>query len=297
MLSGVINVDKPAGMTSHDVVARVRRIAGQKKVGHAGTLDPDATGVLLVCLGHATRISDLLAEQGKCYRAVLALGATTSTEDASGTIIEEHDASSITRDALIEVTERFIGEVDQIPPMVSAVHHEGQRLYDLARKGIVVERAARRVRFDAIAVLDFTPGERAAATLDVACGKGAYIRTLCADIGAALGAGGHMASLRRTRVGRFETESESSVTLERLQEDGAAAHIVRPSDAVSFLPERRIETREIADLFNGKDLPAGPGASPGALVRLTDDDDELLALATVTADGARVHPDKVFKRE
>lgn len=297
MLNGVINVDKPAGMTSHDVVARVRRIAGQKRVGHAGTLDPDATGVLLVCLGHATRLSDLLAEQGKRYVATLALGAITTSEDASGEILEVQDASGVTREALEAVAARFVGEIEQVPPMVSAVHHEGQRLYDLARKGIIVERAARKVRFDAVIVLGFTAGERATATLDVLCGKGAYIRTLCADIGAALGVGGHMTTLRRTRVGRFEAEDATSITLERLQQDGAAAHLTRASDALSFLPERCVAASELADLWNGKDLPAASCANPGALVRLTDETGELLALGTVVDGGAWVHPGKVFKGE
>jgi len=176
-MNGVLNIDKPAGMTSHDVVARVRRIAHLKRVGHAGTLDPDATGVLLVCLGAATRISDFLADEGKQYWATLALGVTTTTEDASGEVLTKSDASHLTEADLAAVLPRFLGDVSQIPPMVSAVHHEGRRLYELAREGITVERAARTIRIAALVMADFMPGEVATATLDIACGKGTYIRT------------------------------------------------------------------------------------------------------------------------
>ncbi len=188
-MNGVLNIDKPAGMTSHDVVARVRRLAHLKRVGHAGTLDPDATGVLLVCLGAATRIADYLADEGKEYRATLALGATTTTEDASGEVLTRTDAGHLGERDLAEILPRFVGDVSQTPPMVSAVHHEGRRLYELAREGITVERAARTIHIDSIQLRDFTPGEAAVATLDIACGKGTYIRTLYADLGAVLGVG------------------------------------------------------------------------------------------------------------
>ena len=143
--NGILNIDKPAGMTSHDVVARVRRLARIKRVGHAGTLDPDATGVLLVCLGTATRLAEYLAAAGKAYRATLALGATTTTEDASGNVLTRADASGVGEPTLRAVLPRFVGEIEQTPPMVSAVHHEGRRLYELAREGITVERSARTI--------------------------------------------------------------------------------------------------------------------------------------------------------
>ncbi|HEY3329703.1 MAG TPA: tRNA pseudouridine(55) synthase TruB [Capsulimonadaceae bacterium] len=295
MINGVLNIDKAPGMTSHDVVAKVRRIAGQKKVGHAGTLDPDATGVLIVCLGHATRLADLLADRGKTYRAVLCLGVTTTTEDGSGAVIDETNASHITKEALMAAIPAFIGDIMQIPPMVSAVHHEGKRLYDLARQGITVEREARKIKIASIDLIDFTPGARPTATLDVATGKGAYIRTLCADIGAALGVGGHMAALRRTSVGVFGAGDASSVTLEQLAERSPAACVVAPSDAVSFLPLRTVAASELADLWNGKDLEGTGGNEAGQMVRMVSGDGELLALGRVTDDGAAVHPEKVFK--
>lgn len=295
MITGVLNVDKPAGMTSHDVVARVRRLSRQKRVGHAGTLDPDATGVLVVCLGHATRLADLLAEQGKRYRATLALGCTTTTEDASGDVIERRDASPVTEDALRRAIARFVGDIQQVPPMVSAVHHQGKRLYELARKGVAVERAARQIRIDSIDLLEFRPGPAASAELDVVCGKGAYIRTLCADIGAALGSGGHMEALRRTRVGQFETDSASSVTLEALEADGVEAHVISAADAVSFLPAREVVGSEVAGLLNGKDLIDSQRLTPDTLVRLMAPAGELLGVGRAT--GGLIHPEKVFAGE
>ena len=206
-MNGVLNVDKPAGMTSHDVVGRIRRLAHLKRVGHAGTLDPDATGVLLVCLGQATRLADYLADEGKAYRATVALGATTTTEDASGEVLTRADASHLTENDLAGILPQFVGDIAQTPPMVSAVHHEGKRLYELARQGITVARAARIVHIESLVLESFTPGASAQATLEIECGKGTYIRTLCADLGATLGTGGHMASLCRTRVGAFTLET------------------------------------------------------------------------------------------
>src|SRR5579862_5681615 len=191
-------------MTSHDVVGRVRRIAGQRRVGHAGTLDPDATGVLLVCLGQATRLADLLADQGKAYRATLILGVATSTEDSSGEVLSDADSSHITQAMLGAILPRFTGEIMQVPPMVSAVHHQGRRLHEIAREGKTVERAARPVTVEEITLESFTPGRHPQAVLMVRCRKGTYVRTLCADIGAALGVGGHMAALARLSIGAFD---------------------------------------------------------------------------------------------
>ena len=288
-MNGILNVDKAPGMTSHDVVARVRRIAHIKRVGHAGTLDPDATGVLLVCLGQATRLSDYLADEGKDYRAVLALGATTTTEDASGDVLTRTDASHLTEQDLADVLPRFLGDVSQIPPMVSAVHHEGRRLYELAREGVTVERAARTIRIDGIELLDFTPGEAAQATLDVSCGKGTYIRTLCADLGAALGVGGHMATLRRTRVGTFGVDE--AMPLDQLTEENLPGLLVSPSEALSRFPMQTVADEAGADAVrHGRALPSGLPAE--TVARIVSGAGELLALGR--ADGERLHPFKVF---
>lgn len=290
-MNGVLNIDKPGGMTSHDVVARVRRIAGQKRVGHAGTLDPDATGVLLVCLGQATRLADLLAEQGKTYRATLTLGIATSTEDAAGVILSETDASSITHAQLAGVLPRFTGEILQTPPMVSAVHHQGRRLYELAREGVTVEREARPVTIREIVIESFAAGAHPRAVLAVRCGKGTYVRTLCADLGEALGVGGHMATLTRLSVGSFDLAR--AVPLGSLTPETIAEHLVSPSQAVSFLPAQIVSPAQVGDLRNGKDLPSTHPPSAGTLVRLVDDHDNLLALGLATAGGS-VHPEKVF---
>ena len=288
-MNGILNVDKPAGMTSHDVVARVRRLAHIKRVGHAGTLDPDATGVLLVCLGQATRLSDYLADEGKDYRAVLALGVTTTTEDASGDVLTWADASHVTEQDLADVLPRFLGDVSQIPPMVSAVHHEGRRLHELAREGVTVERAARTIRIDDIQLLDFTPGEIAQATLNVSCGKGTYIRTLCADLGAALGVGGHMAALRRTRVGAFTVNE--AMPLDGLTEENLLGLLVSPSESLARFPMQTVSDEAGADAVrHGRALPSG--LPPETVARVVSDGGDLLALGR--ADGERLHPFKVF---
>ncbi len=277
-------------MTSHDVVGRVRRIARQRRVGHAGTLDPDATGVLLVCLGQATRLADLLADQGKSYRATLTLGVTTTSEDASGAVLSETDASHITQAMFAEILPEFVGDILQVPPMVSAVHHQGRRLHELAREGVTVERAPRPVTIEEICLKSFTTGVRPQVVLTVRCGKGTYVRTLCADLGQALGVGGHMAALTRLSVGDFILTN--AISLDTLTSENIAGHLVSPSQALAFLPVRLVSPVEISDLRNGKDLPLNSPLADGSLLRLIDAQDDLLALGRVTA-GA-IHPEKVF---
>jgi tRNA pseudouridine55 synthase len=277
------------GMTSHDVVGLVRRATGVKRVGHAGTLDPNATGVLLVCVGPATRLAELLADQGKQYRATLVLGATTDTEDAWGIVQSEDDASGITQADLEEAVARFVGDIEQVPPMVSAVHHEGQRLYELARKGITVERAPRRIRVDSIALRSFEPGPRASAVLDMATGKGAYVRTLCADIGAVLGVGGHMGALCRTAVGRFTVDMATPV--DRLSEETARERLIAPADAIRHLPSVRLESDSDRNyILNGRSIPWGRDEYPA--VAVLDGAGSLIALGTLG--GGTLRPSRVF---
>jgi len=291
-MNGILNIDKPAGMTSHDVVGRIRRLARIKRVGHAGTLDPDATGVLLVCLGPATRLADYLATQGKEYRATLVLGCTTTTEDASGTVVAETDASEMTEADLRAVLPRFLGQIEQIPPMVSAVHHEGRRLYQLAREGVTVERQARPVQIDALSLEDFFGGPRARATLEVSCGKGTYIRTLCADLGAALGVGGMMGDLRRTRVGRFRVAD--AVPLDELGSADLSSLLHSPSSALSDLPAQVADDAAAREaIAHGRALATVLEDTP--VVRVVDAADALLALAR--AEGGRLHPFAVFPTE
>lgn len=201
MIHGIINVYKEKGFTSHDVVAKLRGIVGQKKIGHTGTLDPDATGVLPVCLGKATKLCDLLTDKDKTYEAVMLLGMTTDTQDITGRILEEKSTETLTADKVREVIESFIGDYDQIPPMYSALKVNGKKLYELAREGKVVERKARPVKILDIRIIEMDlPRVR----MEVSCSKGTYIRTLCHDIGEQLGCGGCMESLIRTRVSAFQ---------------------------------------------------------------------------------------------
>ncbi|HEY3268301.1 MAG TPA: tRNA pseudouridine(55) synthase TruB [Armatimonadota bacterium] len=254
-MTGFYIIDKPAGWTSHDVVARVRRLAGQKRVGHTGTLDPDATGVLLVCIGQATRLIEYTEGHHKVYEAKLTLGVETDSQDASGAVVGERDASGVTEAALREAAARLTGDILQIPPMVSAVHHEGQRLYELARQGIVVERKPRPVTVYRLDVESFTPGPRAAAALTVECSAGTYVRTLCHDIGEALGVGGHMAALRRTAVGPFG--ESHAVSLEALAEEGAVSLCLQSVDRL--LPDWPViegSDTQNADVGHGKVISA-----------------------------------------
>ena len=202
-MNGVLNVYKEQGFTSHDVVAKLRGILKTKKIGHTGTLDPDAVGVLPVCIGKATKLCDLITDWGKTYEAVMLLGTTTDTLDISGKIVAQSEVNVSEVDVLKACNE-FIGEYEQIPPMYSALKHNGQKLYELARAGIEVERKPRRVVINSLRVNDINlEDDIKTVTITVDCSKGTYIRTLCDDIGKKLGCGACMMSLKRTRVGDF----------------------------------------------------------------------------------------------
>ncbi len=215
MANGIIIIDKPAGWTSMDVCAKLRGMFHEKRVGHAGTLDPMATGVLPVFIGRATRAVQYAAESDKEYIAGLKLGVVTNTQDTTGEILEERPVD-VTRDQLLAVLEAFHGWIRQVPPMYSAIKVNGKKLYELARKGREVEREPRTIHINALGILSETPPEGADYLLRVVCSKGTYVRTLCHDIGQALGCGGCMASLRRTRAAGFTLED--SVTLEAVQQ-------------------------------------------------------------------------------
>ena len=203
MIHGILNIYKKKGYTSHDVVAKLRGITGQRKIGPTGTLDPEAEGVLPVCLGRATKVCDLLTDRDKTYEAVLFLGIRTDTQDVTGTVTDRGDVQGITREMVEQAAHKYVGEYDQIPPMYSALKVNGKKLYELAREGKTIERKARRVRIYELEILEEAlPRVR----LRVRCSKGTYIRTLCDDIGADLGCYGCMEALLRTRVGPFALE-------------------------------------------------------------------------------------------
>jgi tRNA pseudouridine55 synthase len=284
---GLVVVDKPAAHTSHDVVARVRRAFGQRKVGHSGTLDPDATGVLIVGLGRATRLLRFTQGADKAYRAGITFGVATSTLDADGDVIDRRPMALV-RDDVERAATRFLGEIDQLPPMVSAVKVGGRRLHELARRGEEVERAPRRVRIDRIVVEGYEPGPYPTATLLVECGSGTYIRSLAADLGAALGGCAHVSSLRRVRVGSF-TLAEACA-LDAIE--AAPADSVLPiADAVRDLPALSVtgdEARGVAHgvVFPIRLLPAAAGEDgPFAVL-----DDRGTLLAVYERHGAALKP-------
>jgi tRNA pseudouridine55 synthase len=273
---GLVVVHKPAGCTSHDVVARLRRIYGLRRVGHAGTLDPDATGVLLVGLGRATRLLRFLTETGKVYRGEVAFGVATDTLDAAGVETARSAMPAVTGADLDAVLPRFLGTIAQIPPMVSAIKVDGQRLHELARKGEVVERAPRTVRIDRIEVESFTPGEFPRALMVVECGSGTYIRSLAADLGEALGGCAHLASLRRLQVGPFPVEE--AWTLEEIA-DSPEKVLLPLVEAVRLLPRIDVDGETARGVSHGAVFPVtalgGDDTGPLAIV---GPDGRLLAL-------------------
>lgn len=214
-MDGIINVYKEAGFTSHDVVAKLRGILHQKKIGHTGTLDPDATGVLPVCCGKATKVCELLTDKDKSYRAICRLGIETDTQDTTGNILKQYDISGINEEDIRKCVMEFQGDIMQVPPMYSALKVNGKKLYELAREGKVIEREARPVCIKSIDIVNIDL-DNGLFTMDVTCSKGTYIRTLCHDIGKKLGIAAAMESLERTRVSIFEIEN--AMTLSQIQQ-------------------------------------------------------------------------------
>ena len=230
-MDGIVNILKPTGMTSHDVVSRVRRIFGQKKVGHTGTLDPNAAGVLPICLGKGTKVSEVMLGSRKKYRVELTLGIETDTYDSFGQITGKGDPAGIKKEDIIAVVESFAGEQMQVPPIYSALKVNGKKLYELARKGVSdVEIKARKIHIYDISIVSIEGGR---VMFDVECSKGTYVRSICSDIGKKLGCGAYMSFLLRVFSGPFNIEN--SVTLEELQkavEEGEAESMVMEVDSV-----------------------------------------------------------------
>jgi tRNA pseudouridine55 synthase len=229
-LDGILNINKPPGKTSFSIVALVKRLTGERRVGHAGTLDPAATGVLPICLGQGTRITQFLVDATKCYRAQIELGVTTDTYDVWGKVIDRRDPSQIDEEQLASVLTSFTGDIQQIPPMYSAVKYHGRRLYELARRGINVDRSSRLARVHSLQVIGWEPP---VAAVEVVCGKGTYIRSLAHDMGQALGCGAALKSLVRLRCGPFAINDAISVPqLEDAAHYGYWQHFVYPIDTV-----------------------------------------------------------------
>ena len=283
---GFLVVDKESGWTSHDVVARCRRILGERRIGHAGTLDPGATGVLVVGVGRATRLLRYLVGVDKDYLGELVLGSTTDTLDDAGEVQERFDMSGVTLDQARIGAAGLTGEIDQMVPMVSAVKVGGERLHKLARAGTEVERPVRRVRVERFEVGEGP--EPGTFTLDVRCSSGTYVRALAADLGAALGGGAHLRRLRRTRVGSFEvTEAKMLGELEEAFAAGDASALRPPLDALGHLERVEVSGAIGLDVGHGRRVDRGSiGASGPGPFALVDRAGELLAVYEAEGDEA-----------
>jgi len=290
---GLFNVNKPVGPTSHDIVARVRKLIGRRKVkvGHAGTLDPFANGVLVVCVGPATRLADYVQQQSKGYLAGITLGAVSDTDDITGTITENPDATPVDIDNVRGAVETFVGLIDQVPPAHSAVHVDGKRAYDLARAGHQLDLPSREVNVYKIAL---TAYEYPNLTIDVSCGAGTYMRSLARDIGAKLGVGAYCGSLTRTSIGKFDlTDAVDADDLD------PAANLIDPIAALDTLTRIAVDAADRNRLAMGKMARLPDGTSPQdptPEIAVTDLSGRLLAIAELadTPNGPSIKPSKVF---
>ena len=287
---GLLPLDKPAGMTSFGAVREVRRILGERRVGHAGTLDPGATGLLPICVGQATRLVDYLHLQPKRYHCVVRLGVRSQTLDLEGEVTRSGDASRIAVEAVRRALAAFVGEIEQVPPMHSAVRSGGRHLYELAREGIEVERRPRPVTILRAELLAFRPGEVAEAELDVECGRGTYMRVLAADLGDALGTGGLLAWLERTGYGPLGVDDAIGLDALAAMPDPAAA-LLPLEVAVSFLPRLDLAPPLAIQVRRGQSVwvPRLPDPRPHGLCRAHAADGELLAVGDLQGNLYRPH--------
>ncbi len=295
-VSGLFNIDKPQGVTSHGVVARIRKLTGQRKVGHAGTLDPMATGVLLVCLGQATRLTEYLMAGRKGYRATIRFGLATDTLDAEGSVIARSDPSGLTAGQLQALLPAFVGEIEQVPPVFSAIKQGGKPIYRRARAGQEVTVAPRRVTLYTLAWVNWNPPDL---VLDITCSPGTYIRSLARDLGQAAGLPAYLAGLARTASGGWSLDE--AVALERLEADPAAwrSYLYPPERAVTHLPHVTLDEARVTQVQYGQQIELDP--TPLSLPDSTSDlvayapGGELLAILTQTQPGDTLwQPKKVF---
>lgn len=301
MINGVINVYKEPGFTSHDVVAKLRGILKQKKIGHMGTLDPNAVGVLPVCLGKATKLCDILSEKDKTYKATLLLGIETDTQDITGKMIQQADEQSVlalTEDKVFDTIKSYIGDYNQVPPMFSAIKIGGEKLYNLARKGKVIERSARQCK-----IIDITVTKIYLPRVDmhVTCSKGTYIRTLCHDIGKDLGVGGCMEKLERTKVERFHVED--SVTLSQIEmyrDCGTLNEYITPVDEMLDTYSKCMVSESAEKLvYNGNIFTSGNtflkmNHENGQIVRVYTHDGNFIGLYKFNQEKQIYKPVKMF---
>lgn len=277
-MNGIIIIDKPCGKTSHDMVGFIRRLTGIKKVGHTGTLDPEATGVLPVCIGNATKACELLTCEDKRYVAELALGMTTDTLDAEGEILTEQPVLC-DEETIKKTIESFIGEIWQIPPMFSAIKKDGKKLYELARQGISIEREKRKIIIHDIRIIEINM-ENQTVSIDVSCSKGTYIRTLCDDIGMKLGCGAYMNKLRRVKSGKFSIEDAyKTEEIEKLfNENKLESALVSVDNVFCDFPRVVVDDRYADFIKNGVRVRI-KGLSEGQTYRVYDRNKNFLSLS------------------
>ncbi|MCR5595472.1 MAG: tRNA pseudouridine(55) synthase TruB [Lachnospiraceae bacterium] len=297
MINGIINVYKEPGFTSHDVVAKLRGITHQKKIGHTGTLDPDAEGVLCVALGAATRVCDMLTDETKEYEAEMQLGITTDTQDTSGEILSGKEVN-VTAEQLRQCISSFTGDIDQIPPMYSALKQNGKKLYELARAGITVERKARHITIYDIQIVSM---DLPRAVIRVKCSKGTYIRTLCNDIGEKLGCGAAMSHLLRTRVGRFKVEDSLKLKdIEKIvREDRINDALVTLGEFFSDLKQIKVTETGIKKASNGNvlttsDIGLHNTLSDSEEVAISGEDGFFYGIYRYDIGDGLLHPSKMF---
>jgi len=290
--SGILVVDKPAGVTSFDAVALARRRLGVRRVGHAGTLDPQATGVLPLLVGEATKLTPYLMDHDKEYVATVRFGVTTDTHDLSGRVLAEAPVTGLSRARLEAACRTFVGRIAQVPPMFSAVHHAGRRLYELAREGVEVERAPREVEVASITVEEV--GETSA-TLRIVCGKGTYVRVLAADLGAALGCGGALERLTRTRVGPFELRGAVTwAELAGASPESLWARVLPPDAALAGWRAVHLDGEGTRRFRHGQPAELAAPLSGARLVRVYDAAGALVGVGEVAADGRSVRPQRIL---
>lgn len=277
-MNGVILIDKPLGKTSHDLVYEARRLSGVKKVGHTGTLDPMASGVLPICIGNATKAADMLTASDKAYRAQLVLGMTTDTQDAEGEILSECGVN-VSKEEIERAVKSFVGEIEQIPPMYSAIKVGGKKLYELAREGKEIERKPRKIFIKSIDILKIDM-ENYTVTIDVECSKGTYIRSLCEDIGMKLGVGAYMNTLIRTKSGMFSIKDCKSVEeLRKLKDAGELENVLIPtSELFKDFDKIKLNKKQSALVQNGVSIMYS-GLRQGCSYRLYSNEDKFLCIS------------------
>ena len=299
MISGVLNIDKPPGMTSMEVVRRIKRLSRQRHVGHGGTLDPQASGVLPVCLSQANRLMRFLVDRSKEYHATVQLGVSTDTYDAQGQVVSQQDPSGGTQEATEKALNLLRGTIYQTPPMYSALKHNGHRLYELARSGVTIERTPRQVEVSRLNIVDWTPPYL---SLEIECGRGVYVRSLAQDLGQLLGCGAHLAGLRRIRTGPFHLDD--AVSLERIEEmfqEDTWKDVLHPPDyMVLHLRAVAVSRPEEARFQNGQAVPLAPRthyAQHLEQCRAYSSDGRFIALAQFNRSLRLWQPIKVFQSE